>query len=205
MIRRLLTLLACLATFGLASTARADIDVFINFDVDPNGMPLESPAVINEVYAVWGVTFGSTPGASCGAGEVYATSACLSDPAPTSPPNIVSHCAGCTDISEDAHGLVVATFTTPADSVCLTSIGTDPGERGVLRAYDADHILLAESIANPELLSVVLCVAAPAIHSVEFSGYQDEFVWFDDMQVSLAPVAVVPVTWGGIKARVGGE
>jgi len=63
MSRRLTTLLACLAclaTFGLAATARADIDVFINFDVDPNGMPLESPAVINDAYAAWGVTFGST-------------------------------------------------------------------------------------------------------------------------------------------------
>jgi len=205
MSRRLLTLFVGLASLALASSARADIDIFINFDRDPNGIALESPAVINEVYAAWGVIFGSTPGASCGNGEVYATSACLTEPAPTSPPNIVSHCAGCPDISENAHGLVVATFTPAADSVCITAIGADSGERGVLRAYDADHNLLAEDIGNPELAMDVLCVAAPDIHTVEFSGFQDDFAWFDDMQVSFAEVAVAPVTWSGVKARVLGD
>jgi hypothetical protein len=199
--RRLIPLFATLATFAVATTARADIDVFINFDHDTNGIALESPAVINEVYLSWGVTFGSSPGASCGDGEVYATSACLTAPAPTSPPNIVSFCAGCSDISADL-GYVITTFSMPADSVCITVIGFEPGSRGYLRAYDAAHNLLAEDISDPELASDVLCVSAPEIHSVEFTGLPDEFAWFDDLQVSFAPVAVEPATWSGVKARV---
>ncbi|HEX7879443.1 MAG TPA: hypothetical protein VF720_08540 [Candidatus Eisenbacteria bacterium] len=192
----LLTICAC----TLTSTARADIDVFINFDRDTNGIALESPAVINEVYLSWGVTFGSNPGAQCGSGEVYATSACLSEPAPTSAPNIVSFCAGCSDISEDT-GYVIATFLMPADSVCITAIAAEPNGRSYLRAYDAEHNLVVEDISNPELASDVLCVTGPAIHTVEFTGLPGEFAWFDDMQVSFAEVPVEPVTWSGIKAR----
>jgi hypothetical protein len=206
MSRRIPAMLALFATLGLATPARAaEITVFINFDVDINGVLLESPAIIDELYAPWGVTFSATAGSSCSQGEIYATSACLSGAAPASPPNIVSTCSGCTDIAEQFQGLVVATFAMPADSVCITAIPFGPKERCVLRAYDEAHTLLMEVLTDPEVTSQVLCVAAPAIHSVEFSGYQDLYGWFDDLQVSFAPVAVAPATWSGVKARAGEE
>lgn len=130
--------------------------------------------------------------------SVYASSECLTE-GTTSKPNVVTLCQGCSDISEDAHGLIRAIFLAPVSEVCVTFIPADPEDSGVLRAYDMSHVLLDESISTPGVTEP-LCVTATGIHSVEFSGYTFLFGWFDDMSIVFEGVPAVPATFGGIKA-----
>ena len=83
MFRRVMPLVAATLVLGLASTASAGIDVFINFDVDTQGNPVSHGTVIDNLYAPWGVTFDRTVDGTCNGGSnVFANADCLNPPAP---------------------------------------------------------------------------------------------------------------------------
>jgi len=202
MFRPLSTLLTGILVLGIATTASAGIDVVINFDEDTDGVAVPHGTVINSLYAPWGVTFSRTLDGTCGGGsDVFASSNCLFAPAPLSAPNVVSLCGPmtCTDISENAHGLVVASFNSPADIVCIEFVAVSPGMKGVLRAYDEDHALITSDTNATDVEA--LCVTGSGIKSVEFSGEGSNFGWFDNMRISYQVVGVEPSTWSGVKAR----
>jgi len=194
---------ACILALGLATSARAGVDVVINFDVDTNGNPVPHGTIVNNLYAPWGVNFDRTVDGTCNGGSfVYTSSECLSSPAPMSPPNVVTLCDGatCSDISEAGHGAIIALFNSPADIVCIEFGAVAPGHIGFLRAYDENHVLIGSDTNTADYDA--LCVAAPGIHSVEFSGQGSNFGWFDNMRVSFETVGVEGSTWSGVKVRV---
>lgn len=202
MFRRLSMLFTGILALGIATTARAGIDVVINFDEDTDGVVVPHGTVINSLYAPWGVTFSRTQAGTCNGGsDVFANSNCLTAPAPPSAPNVVSLCDGltCTDISENAHGLIVATFNSLADIVCIEFVAVNPGQKGVLRAYDENHVLITSDTNDADFDAI--CVTGSGIKSVEFSGLGADFGWFDNMRISYQVVGVEPSTWSGVKAR----
>jgi hypothetical protein len=184
---------------ALTSTALCGELILIDFDTDPSSATISDGTIIDSIYASLGLFFEATESSNCGVEDhVYASSSCLTQ-GTTSPPNVVTVCAGCSDISEDAHGLVRATFTNPAAEVCVEFISSGEDDGGVIRAYDDQHTLLDEATSG-EGVSTRLCVSSPGIVSVEFSGHQDGFGWFDDLTFTPDTTPVARTTFGAIKA-----
>jgi hypothetical protein len=44
-------------------------------------------------------------------------------------------------------------------------------------------------------------VESPGIQSVQFSGFENNFGWFDNLQVDFLPVPTLPTTLGRVKAH----
>jgi hypothetical protein len=185
----------------LVSGAEA-VPLVINFDTDPSSNPIAHGTEISTTYASQGVTFEVTmpDDGGCGTG-VYANSDCLNPEGTTSPPNVVTLCDGntCSDISENAHGLVRALFSSPAIDVCIDFIPVDPDDNGVIRAYDANHVLLDEAVSAVGVTGQI-CVSGVGIASVEFSGFGSNFGWFDNLSIEFDSVPTAPVTFSAIKS-----
>ena len=202
MSRRLSLGFACLLTVVAATVVHAGVPIVITFDQDPMNNDIPNGTVIDNTYASLGIVFSATIPGSCEMGlGVYASSNCLDDLPPTySTPNVQTLCPEkfCSDISEGSHGLIRATFDSPAEAVCVDFYGADPEDEGVLRAYDADNNLLQQHVA---VGPAQLCVATVGIHHVEYSGHGDSYGWFDAIQFILTPVPVEPATFSSIKVR----
>jgi hypothetical protein len=168
----------------------------INFDTAPDGGAVASGTVVNTLYASQGVTFSRTAtGLSCNDGlrEIYANADRPADFTISSAPNVVSTCRPprASDISESNFGAVRADFASPASQVCI-DVRTDGGPNtAVLRAYDVSASLLTS--ATSTAIIEVLCVTAPDIRRVEFSGAGIGFARFDDLVITFAGTAAVPV------------
>jgi len=184
----------CLA---IAATAEAGQTV-INFDVDTNNNPLPSGTLINNLYSSLGVTFTNVGECNQNLPGVYTSAECLDAP-PPSQPNVVTICDGltCSDISELGNGSVRADFVADVTSVCIEFIPLD-GSTGVLRAFDSANVEIATAFTN---VQGYICVAQPGIRAVQFSGFQQQFGWFDNLVFDLSVVPVEPTTFGAIKAR----
>ena len=78
------------AVVALGCGSAVAATLVINFDTDPIGNPIEDGTIVDELYAVLGVTFGPEGASTCGT-NVYANA---DRPASFgSPPNVVSICA----------------------------------------------------------------------------------------------------------------
>jgi len=175
-----------------------EAEVLINFDVDTDDNPLPSGTLIDSTYASWGVTFVNIGDCS---DHIYTSQECLSFGTPPSEPNVVTICAvsGCSDISELGNGMVRAEFDRDAMWVCIDAIpsGTD---LGVLRAFDISNAEIDSTLSTGAGVEMI-CIHADGIRAVQFSGYQHDFGWFDNLAVEFAPVATEPMTWSRTKAR----
>jgi hypothetical protein len=164
----------------------------IDFDTDPDGLPVPHGTIVNSIYQAQGVLFEHVgPGAACGDGpEVFASQNCLLQGAP-SPPNVVTLCGPDTrsDISEDGFGMIRANFERSAEQVCIDVVPVRNDAAGVLRAFDADGHIIAEATSKPGASGSV-CITAPDIRSVVFSGNGDQYAWFDNLTVDFLPSPV---------------
>jgi hypothetical protein len=199
---RLTSRCTALMILGIGSDVSAGgQDVFINFDVNPWNNPIPNATDIRTDYSSWGVTFGRTVPNTCnGLDGVWASNECLLGTY-YSPPNVVTLCGPltCSDISEAAHGAVVANLIAPADVVCIDVQPVSAGGYAVLRAYDGANNLLGTTVSDPGAPST-LCLSVPGIRRVEFSGYSTQFVILDNLLVRFNAVPTLPTTFSAIKA-----
>lgn len=162
----------------------------IDFDHDTNGAAIANGTNVGSTYLPWGVTFSwSGTGSACGT-NIYAHA--FTDPSWGSSPQRVSPCdlASAPDFNETFFGLVHATFADPWSSVCIEVHPDFAGDFAVLRAYDAGDQLLAVTTSPPGVTGP-LCVYAPDIRGVRFSGSATHFCMFDDLSLGWASLAGV--------------
>jgi hypothetical protein len=185
---------------GTSRFADAQV-VHISFDTAPDGSAIASGTAVNTLYSAWGVNFEAVPCPSCGMDpNVYAVNGCR-DYLPFSKPNVVSLWAGsnCTPLAERL-GVVLATFAAPADSVCLLVMPVRLGDQAVVRAYDASGAEIATAYSAQGATGTI-CIQAPAIASVSFSGAFLGYAWFDDLVVRMAGgTPTRPRSWGALKS-----
>lgn len=171
----------------------------INFDTAPDGGPVASGTPVNMLYASQGVTFSRTATeifSSCfdALGRVYANADRPADFTLSSSPNVVSICRPprASDISESSFGAIRADFARPASQVCI-NVRPDGGPNtAVLRGYDASASLLTSATSTAGAIEK-LCVTAPGIRRVEFSGAGIGSARFDDLVITFAGAAPAPV------------
>jgi hypothetical protein len=168
-------------------------ETYIDFDFDPGGVPLLDGAVVNATYAAWGVNFSAMPvPQSCGLEDfIYAN-----DNQPVgfgSPPNVVTTCHGsaASDISENVNGIVRADFDRPACEVCIDVHVSQSPYQAIFRAYGATGGVIATTESAPGAIETI-CVSAPSIYGVSFSGKDDLWARFDNLRI-LHPFSVVDV------------
>ena len=186
---------------GLSRSAGAQV-VHIQFDTAADGTAIPSGTAVNALYsAAYGVTFEAVRCPSCDTDpNVYAVNGCRSY-LPISPPNVVSLWGNdnCSPLSERL-GLVQATFVAPADSVCILVLPVRLGDLGVLHAYDAAGVEIATAYSPPSSTEA-LCVQAPGIVRVAFSGAYWGYAWFDDLVVRMdGGTPTRQRTWGALKS-----
>jgi hypothetical protein len=165
-------------TFGAAA---------INFDWDTKFVEIPNGTVVNTTYQTAGVLLaGERVGTSCGDGSsVYANGDVIGDFA--SSPNQVSMCnTQFSDFSENGQGMVKATFLADALSVCIDVRATQPDDFAVLRAFDANDLVLGEVTSSAGSTETV-CISGDAIRAVRFAGDGSLFARFDNLNVSFAP------------------
>ncbi len=154
----------------------------VNFDTAPDGALIANGTVVNTLYADWGVTFDAIRCEVCGSDtNVYANANCLIG-GPISAPNVVTLYGmnTCSDICEAYHGLVQATFATPADFVCIRVKPVRPTYSGVLHAYNSSGQEIATGFSAPGVTQDV-CLMTPGIKRVTFSGSGTSYTWSDDL------------------------
>jgi hypothetical protein len=199
---RLASTCSVLMILGIASSVSAGGQaVLINFDTNPFNTPIPNATDIRTDYSSWGVTFGRTVPNTCnGIDGVWASNECLLG-SYYSPPNVVTLCGPltCSDISEAAHGAVVANLIAPADGVCIDVQPVSAEGYAVLRAYDGGNNLIATSFSSHGI-PMTLCVSVPGIRRVEFSGAGSEFVILDNLLIRFDAVPTLPTTFSAIKA-----
>ncbi len=164
----------------------------IDFDFAPDASPILSGTLVNDLYALAGVTFGhGGAGTLCGT-NVYANDSVVPGlPAP-SLPNRVSLCTEGTasDISENTFGFISATFGPFVSEVCL-DVSTIAGQSGFLAAYSQSGALLerATTPVGPAGATQPLCVTRPDpdIVAVAFSGDGNLFAMFDNLDFAAGP------------------
>jgi hypothetical protein len=174
----------CSLILFFATPALSSDVVFINFDHDPDGVPLANGAVINTAYASLGVTFSAAGPGNCGVTpDIYARTIPISF---GSSPNVVSTCpafAGA-DISENGQGMVRVDMARPANMICIDVHAFDGGDRAVMRAYSFSSQLIGEVFSTPGV-SQKLCINACGIYRVEFSGAGSNPMLFDNLTIVL--------------------
>ena len=162
----------------------------IDFDHDPLGGAIANGTNVGSTYLPWGVTFGwSGTGSACGT-SIYAHA--FTDPSWGSSPQRVSTCglASAPDINETYFGLIHATFADPWSSVCIEVKPDFAADFAVLRAYDASDQFLSEVTSSPGVVGP-LCISAPGIRGVRFSGAGTHFCMFDNLTLGWASLAGV--------------
>ncbi len=172
----------------------------IDFDHDTNGAAIANGTTVNATYLPWGVGFTKDGGSVCGP-DVYTNT--FFDVSFGSSPGRVSVCAPPTaaDFNE-AFGMVHANFSDPYSSVCIEVRPDFAGEFAVLRAYDASDQLLAQAFSSPGVTGS-LCVHAPAIRGVRFSGSGSHYCIFDDLSLGWANLAGVEPATGSMRLSLG--
>ncbi len=157
--------------------------IVIGFDIDPSGNDIADGRDITRAYSSFGVLL-SRNGSSDICDSVYASN---DHPGGDfgAEPNVVTLCPGdySSDISENSHGLIRASFDGPVVGACIDVYPTSTGGSGVMRAYDHAGNLITESTSTPDTTET-LCVSGERIRYVEFSGYGDEYAIFDSLSVS---------------------
>jgi len=63
------------------------------------------------------------------------------------------------------------------------------GHAGVLHAFDANSQLIESATSTPGVPESI-CITAPDIRSVAFSGDGDRFAWFDNLTVDFPPSGI---------------
>jgi hypothetical protein len=165
-------------TFGAAA---------IDFDFDTQAQPIPSGTVVNATYQPAGVLLeGERVGVSCGDGDsVYANGDVVGDFA--SSPNQVSLCnTQFSDFSENAQGMVSASFVLDALSVCVDVRASQSNDFAVLRSFNVNDDFLDEVTSSPGATETV-CISGDAIRRVRFAGDGSRFARFDDLEVTFAP------------------
>jgi len=172
--------------WGIAVVAVGSSSLLIDFDTDPQGVPITAGTEVNFVYQNLGVIFDRVgPGTLCGP-EVYANAN-----QPTgfgSPPNVVSVCnvPFASDISENGYGMVEAKLAVAASQVCVDVRPDGPTHAAVLRAFDTDGLQIGE-VTSPLGVTEPLCISGAGIRSVRFSGDGSRFARFDNVEVRFLP------------------
>ncbi len=183
-----------------SSAAIAQV-VHIDFDTASGGAPVSNGTVVNTLYASYGVTFDAVRCAGCGTDpSVYANSNCLIN-GPISPPNVVTlfGITTCSDIAENALGLVRATFFSLMDSVCIRVKPVRSTDFAVLHAFNTADVEIATAYSTAGTTQDV-CITAAGIKKVTFSGSGLNFAWFDDLVFRVeSTTPTTRHTWGGIK------
>jgi hypothetical protein len=172
-------------SLSLFRPVEAPENTLINFDVGPDGeTSVANGTVVNTLYSPLGITFQHAgTGAACGT-DVRANA---NQPEGFgSFPNVVSFCGPTTasDISENTFGLIQANLTAAAERVCIDAdpdIDPDVVHSARLDAFNATGALLGSSSTSERAR---LCVSASGIRRVQFSGAQDKFARFDNLEVT---------------------
>lgn len=161
----------------------------VDFDVTPEGDPVDDGTAVNDLYASQGVRFEHVgKQANCGDGDVYANDDQGVRPEPVgSPPNVVSVCNGrFSDFTEGSSGGVRAEFDRPVSQVCIEAFADDGV--AVMRGFDVFGEEIDEAFTEGS--NQILCVSDPAIAAVEFAGFEDGFARFDNLSFTLARAAL---------------
>ncbi len=159
----------------------------IDFDVDTADQPIPGDSVINDTYVSASVLFeGERVGMSCGVGdEVYANDDVTGDFA--SSPNQVSICnTNFSDFSENAQGMVHASFGFDALSVCIDVRATKAADYAVMRSYDASDVEISQ-VSSQAGATETLCITGDGIRGVRFAGAGGRFARFDNLDVTFSP------------------
>jgi hypothetical protein len=164
----------------------------IDFDFAPDGSPVTSGTLVNDLYASEGVNFEHGGVASLCGTSVYANDWVFAGlPAP-SLPNRVSICPEgiASDISENTFGFITAAFGPFVSEVCL-DVSTTAGNSAFLAAYSQSGALLerATTPVGPTAATQRLCVTRPDpdMVAVAFSGDGSLFASFDNFDFIAGP------------------
>jgi hypothetical protein len=175
--------LASLAIVALPGDARA-ATVTLNFDVAPDGSDIPTGAIVDTIYAPFGVTFerveqsmGGCPGTN-----VYAND--RNDFA--SSPNVVTTCAGISFPSfNNSHAYVQGTLERDAIEVCVAVDPETDSDFGVLEIVD-DMGTVLDSVTSTQAVQETICIQGDAIRFFRFAG-DGRLASFDDLRITYAP------------------
>ena len=164
----------------------------LNFEVNPDQVPIAPGAIINNAYSRIGVTLSRTSGvwgAICPGTAVYANSLDGSN-------NTVSLCPQGTPPAFSAlSGMVVARFTVPVARVCIDALpiaGPPPllgpvPDAAFFEGLASDGSVLSRVTAKAAQQAQSLCIDQSGIAAVRFSGLGSTLTRFDNLTFSRIP------------------
>ena len=170
------------AVVALGCGSAVAATLVINFDSDPIGNPIEDGTIVEELYAVLGVTFRPEGASTCGT-NVYANA---DQPASFgSPPNVVSICASAPSAMNSV-GAIRAILSQPASQVCIDVRPNGPTDFARLHAFNAGGAEIG-SVASAPGVTQKLCADAAGIRGARFEGASPEaFARFDNFSVTFS-------------------
>ncbi len=165
-------------------------EIALDFDLDADGTAIDDYVALDDYYAELGLTLSRVGGLYCmnDAGEVFTNP----DQGPggwSSAPHVVSTCGDpgdASDISETNQGLIRIDFPTlVADTACIMARPDDESSQVFIAAYDADDVLLFESVGDLGVTGEV-CVQADGMVAAVFGAHGEMYVRLDDFRL-IAP------------------
>ncbi|HXE82494.1 MAG TPA: hypothetical protein VN513_04060 [Gemmatimonadales bacterium] len=164
----------------------------LNFETNPDQVPIAPGAVINNAYSRIGVTLSRTSGvlgALCPGTAVYANSLDGSN-------NTVSLCPqGTAPAFSALSGMVVARFTVPVARVCIDArpiVGPPPllgpvPDAAFLEGLASDGSVLSRITAKATPQAQSLCINQSGVAAVRFAGIGSTLTRFDNLTFSRIP------------------
>lgn len=164
----------------------------LNFDANPDQLPIAAGAVINNAYSRIGVTLSRTSGilgALCPGTAVYANSLGGST-------NTVSLCPqGTAPAFSALSGMVVARFTVPVARVCIDAlpiVGPPPllgpvPDAAFFEGLASNGSVLSRITAKATQQAQSLCINQSGIAAVRFAGIGSTLTRFDNLTFSRIP------------------
>ena len=163
----------------------------LDFQVNPDGVPIAPGAIINNAYSRIGVTLSRTSGAlgaTCPGTAVYANSLGSN--------NTVSLCPqGAPPAFSALSGMVVAQFTVPVARVCIDAVplvGPPPlfgpvPDAAFFEGLASDGSVLSRITAKATQQAQSLCIDQGGIAAVRFAGLGSTLTRFDNLTFSRIP------------------
>lgn len=161
----------------------------LNFDVNPDQLPIAAGTVINNAYSRIGVTLSRTSGvwgAACPGTQVYANSFNGSS-------NTVSLCPpGTAPAFSALSGMVIARFTVPVARVCIDAVpivGPPPligpvPDAAFIEGLASDGSVLSRVTAKAVQQAQSLCLNQSGVAAVRFAGIGSTLTRFDNLSFS---------------------
>lgn len=161
----------------------------LNFEVNPDQLPIAEGTVINNAYSRIGVTLSRTSGvlgAVCPGTQVYANSLDGAN-------NTVSLCPpGTAPAFSALAGMVVARFTVPVARVCIDAVsivGPPPlfgpvPDAAFIEGLASDGSVLSRVTAKATQQAQSLCIIQSGIAAVRFAGIGSALTRFDNLSFS---------------------